>query len=139
MSFKQGGEYMQNHLITFGYAAILGFFYVFLAYRVIFLRRSRRVSFGGGGHGDLQEAIRIHGNFGEYVPLALILLLGLELSQFPVWLVHVSGCVLVVARLLHFKGLTWGKGVTPGRFLGTFLTLTLILIEAALILIKYCF
>jgi uncharacterized membrane protein YecN with MAPEG domain len=67
-------------LITPFYAALLALLYVGLAVRVIQLRRSERVALGDGGRQSLQRATRVHANFAEYVPLALILLVLAELT-----------------------------------------------------------
>ena len=63
------------------YAGLAVLFYVFLSIRVIGLRRSTRTSLGNGGHVSLEQAIRVHGNFSEYVPLALVLMLLAELQS----------------------------------------------------------
>ena len=64
--------------ITAIYAAILTFVYVKLTLNVISLRRENKVSLGDGDIKELQQAIRSHGNFAEYVPLGLILLACLD-------------------------------------------------------------
>ena len=62
-------------------ASLLGLMYVWLAVKVVMLRRYHRVSIGGAGHNDLEMAIRAHGNFSEYVPISLILLACAELNN----------------------------------------------------------
>ena len=54
---------------------------------------------------DLQYAIRAQGNATEYIPIALILLVLLELSGASLWLVHLGGVAIIVGRVLHAKGL----------------------------------
>ena len=49
----------------------------------------------------LARRIRAHANAAEYVPLALLLLLILELNQTQPMLLHVFGCVLIAGRILH--------------------------------------
>ena len=85
------------------------------------------VGLGDGGHGELNRRVRAHANAVEYVPLALILLGGMELNGYPDWLVHVFGTALFVSRLLHAWGLATSAGTSPGRFLGTVLTLLLMI------------
>ena len=56
-------------------AAVLVIGMILLSARVIRLRRRYAVSVGDGWHASLQQAIRVHGNFCEYVPLSALLLL----------------------------------------------------------------
>jgi uncharacterized protein len=65
------------------------------------LRIRYRVSFGAGGHKDLQVAIRAHGNALEQSVLLILLMLLMELQR-PGWsAVAVVGGVFVAARVLH--------------------------------------
>lgn len=83
------------------YAALLLPLFLFLSWRVIAVRRSERISLGDGGQKALQARIRAHGNFVEYAPFALILMLGAELAGAgSVWL-HLAGIALVLGRHLH--------------------------------------
>ena len=61
-------------MIVSTFAAILAILYIQLSFRVIKLRRAKRISLGDGGDKSLQAAIRTHANFIEYVPFSLILL-----------------------------------------------------------------
>lgn len=108
--------------ITALYAGLLGLAYVPLGWRVARMRFKYRVGIGDGGNKDLARAIRVHGNFGEYVPLALVLLLVVELLGSSAWAVHVLGIWLVVARIAHAQGLNSSVGTSPGRFSGIVLT-----------------
>ena len=114
---------MTSFTITPLYAGILGLFYLYLAFQVIRRRMGKGVGLGDGGHPDLTRAIRVHANFAEYVPLALILLLMLEGQGYSPWFVHVLGVLLVFARLAHAHGLSQSDGHSRGRFLGTATTL----------------
>ncbi len=67
-----------NTQVTGFYAALLAIFYVVLAFAVVRQRMKLRVGLGDGQQPSLIKAIRIHGNFAEYVPFALLLLLLLE-------------------------------------------------------------
>ncbi|MGI9130316.1 MAG: MAPEG family protein [Candidatus Methylopumilus sp.] len=89
--------------ITAIYAAILTFVYVKLTLNVINLRRQNQVSLGDGGREDLQQAIRSHGNFAEYVPLGLILLACLEANHIHWTIVLLLGGVFTVGRLYYAK------------------------------------
>ena len=60
--------------ITAIYASLLAIFYIVLSFRVARRRMRFQVGLGTGQNIELERAIRIHGNFGEYIPLALLLL-----------------------------------------------------------------
>jgi uncharacterized membrane protein YecN with MAPEG domain len=89
--------------LTAIYAAILTFVYVKLTLNVINLRRQNEVSLGDGGRDDLQQAIRSHGNFAEYVPLGLILLGCLEANHIHWTIVLLLGGIFTVGRLYYAK------------------------------------
>ncbi|HEY3917541.1 MAG TPA: MAPEG family protein [Stellaceae bacterium] len=114
------------------YAGIFVLIYVALTVRVIALRNSRRVSLGSGGDPQLERAIRVHGNFIEYVPLALILLGFLELQHGSRYLLHLLCLLLLVGRLAHIAALTRENTVNPLRGLGVGLTVLVLLIAAIL-------
>jgi uncharacterized membrane protein YecN with MAPEG domain len=61
-------------LITPFYAAFLGLGFVTLSILTLRLRRKFKIALGDGGNKQLLRAIRVHSNFAEYVPLALILI-----------------------------------------------------------------
>lgn len=83
------------------YAAVLGLFYIALSANVIRTRKGQSVSLGDGGDLLLTRRIRGHGNFAEYVPIALILLAFLEAGGAHALLVHVLNAALVLGRLMH--------------------------------------
>lgn len=102
------------------YAALLGLILVYLSYRVVSYRVKYKVGIGDGGHADLARAIRVQGNFVEYVPIALLLILFVELAGFSAWVVHVLGVTLLAGRIWHARGLGASSGRSQGRFVGTF-------------------
>jgi uncharacterized membrane protein YecN with MAPEG domain len=116
--------------ITSLYAAICALLLVLLSVRVIRQRRARRIALGDGGHDDLARAIRAQGNLTEYAPLALLLLLLLELSQqVPAWALHLLGVGLVVGRAVHALGILT-PAPHPGRVAGMGLTFTSLVVMA---------
>lgn len=121
---------------TMFYAGLLGLVLLALSARVVRLRRSLKVGIGSGGHEALDRAMRAQGNFTEYVPLALLLLLLVEsATAASPWIAHCLGIVLLAGRLLHgFAGLNRNAGYSPGRFWGTVLT-WLTMAAAALLLV----
>lgn len=129
---------MQLPVVTPLYAGLLGLILVALAYRCASLRMRHKVSLGDGGVPALSGAIRAHGNFVEYVPLALILILLTELSGQGQWLVHVLGGALVAARVLHAQGIsTKPGGKSFGRFWGILLTWLVIAAAAVTLIVRY--
>ena len=72
--------------------------------------------------GLLQRKVRAYGNFTEYVPLALLFILALELMHSPIWLLWLLGSALTVGRIAHAWGLIKTYGPSPGRAIGFFLT-----------------
>ena len=116
------------------YAAILALWFLLLSVRVVRRRGAARVSLGDGDDVELRRAIRAHANFAEYVPLALLLLLAIELSRFSIYVVHAIGIALVIARLLHGYALAFTREFWFGRAVGIGLTFAVLLIEAILCL-----
>ena len=86
------------------YAALLALLYAALALRVVRLRVALKQPLGDGGHPGLQRAVRVHGHFAEYVPLALLLLLLLELAGLPAAVLHGYGLLLLASRAAHAIG-----------------------------------
>ncbi|SMF74836.1 hypothetical protein SAMN06265365_13148 [Tistlia consotensis] len=83
------------------YAALLGLLLLALSINVIRLRRRLRVSLGDGGDARLARPVRAQGNFVDYVPMVLLLLLLAELGGGPAWLLHLLAGSLLLGRLLH--------------------------------------
>jgi uncharacterized membrane protein YecN with MAPEG domain len=123
--------------ITGLYAALLALLMMGLAVRVMLLRNRHRIGVGDGGSTAMNLGIRAHANAIEYVPMALILLLVLELNQTRPVLLHAFGIMLVVGRVLHALGLSRSAGSSPGRLVGIALTLLAIIVMAVLLLWQY--
>lgn len=120
--------------ITGLYAALCGLLLVVLTLRTIRRRYAARVGIGDGGDADLARRIRVHANFTEYVPLALILLYLVEASGHGPATVHGLGSALVVGRIAHAIGFTRNVGASLPRFVGMVLTIAVIVIASALLL-----
>lgn len=110
--------------ITAFYGGLLGAVYIYLSFAVIFKRREYKVGIGDGGEKHLSQAIRVHANFAEYIPFALVLMLMAEINQAHHLLLHVIGAALIVARVLHAFGLSNHVGVSWQRFVGVITTFT---------------
>lgn len=87
--------------ITPLYAGILALLYLFLAASVIRHRRRHGISVGDGGDVTFMRRMRAHGNFAEYVPIALILMAFAELLGTGALVLHAIGSSLLVGRLSH--------------------------------------
>lgn len=120
--------------ITAFYAALSALLIVWLALRVALQRRRAQVGIGDGGDRLLARAVRAHGNAIEYVPLALLLLLLLELLATPALWLHVAGAVLLSSRLVHAWGLSRSAGVSSGRLFGTLGTWVVILVMSVVLI-----
>ena len=101
------------------YAGLCGLWFIWLSWKVIVERRRSKVGLGDGGDPDLQRAIRVHANFVEYTPLALVLLALIDVMGADDLLVHGFGAALVLARVLHAQGLGSNAGYSRGRYFGT--------------------
>ncbi|WP_350332893.1 MAPEG family protein [Coralliovum pocilloporae] len=115
------------------YVGLLGLFMVVIAFRVPLRRRSEKIGLGTGGDSELTTRIRVFGNFIEYVPMALLMLVLLENRSTPEWALHALGLTLLGARILHAVGLSatdYGKWRLRARFYGALLTFIILLIEA---------
>jgi len=117
-------------MITLLYAGLCTLLVLGLAFRVIARRLKAKVGIGDGGDHELQRRIRVHANAVEYLPLALILLGGMELNGYPNAVIHGFGATLLLSRLLHAWGLSRISGASPGRFVGTLVTLLLMIAMA---------
>src|SRR5689334_2844312 len=77
--------------VTGLYAALLTPLFLVLSLRVIGRRRARGVTIGVADDPALERTARVHANFAEYVPFALLLMLFVELSGYRTWIVYAWG------------------------------------------------
>lgn len=127
---------MSMHISSL-YAGIAGIILIALTLRVINLRQRFGVGIGSGDQQKLARAIRVHANFTEYTPLALILLVLTEGVGESALLVHIGGSVLIVSRLLHAWGLSHSAGRSMGRFLGTLGSVIVILVLSLALIARF--
>jgi uncharacterized membrane protein YecN with MAPEG domain len=112
-------------MITSLYASLSALLIVRLSISVIKLRRINRIRVGDGGNEELQLAIRTHANAVEYIPIALFLLLMLELNGAPKILIHIFGATLIIGRIIHAMGVP-AKNLQK-RILGMQITIYLLI------------
>lgn len=117
-------------IITALYAGLLAPILVLLSVRVIGQRRLARVAIGHGEDKALLRRMRVHANFIEYVPMALILMALAENLKTTPLLLHVMGLALLVGRLLHAYGVSQDRENLNLRVTGMALTFTAILLGA---------
>jgi uncharacterized membrane protein YecN with MAPEG domain len=122
-------------VVTMLYAAICGVLLIALALNVVRLRRGLRISLGMGEGAALEQPVRVHGNFTEYAPMFLILLLLAELGGAAFWFLHVLGAAFVIGRLLHAYGLSTVRARSFGRFYGSLISWTSILVLSGYLLV----
>ena len=88
------------------YIALSGLMFLFLTARVGAYRRTANISIGTGNDPEMLRRFRGQANFIETVPIALLLLVSMEmLGAPPVW-IHPLGLLLVLGRAAHYLGLT---------------------------------
>ncbi len=95
-------------------------------------RRTSRVGVGDGGDAVLLWRIRVHGNFAEYVPLAILLMAFAELQKSPAWRIHLLGIVLLTGRMLHAFGVSREPEIFRYRVTGMAMTFTALISGALL-------
>ncbi len=93
-------------------------------------RHGHKIGLGDGGDSVLARKVRVHGNFIEHAPFALLMLGLLELSGLPAIWLWAFGSVLLLGRLMHAVGFSRRPGYSVGRFTGTALTWLVFLLMA---------
>jgi len=118
--------------ITTVITGLLALTLVGISVRVTMLRAAKGISLFDGGDKELGRAMRVQGNFTEYVPMALLLLALLEWMGTKPWLVYGLGVALVVARASH----AWGfySNVFKARAFGGTVTWLVLAIEGLIAL-----
>lgn len=118
------------------YAALLILLFVALSLRVIRFRRRTGVPIGHGGQAVLERSARVHANFAEYVPAALILLGFVEAQGWPSLAIHVLCLALLAGRLSHAFGVAREPENFRFRVTGMALTFTVLGLASALLLVS---
>jgi uncharacterized membrane protein YecN with MAPEG domain len=117
--------------ITALYAGLLALLFLVLSFRTILYRRAQKVEIGDGGDRELLRRARVHANFAEYVPLALLLMGLAESLGLPGFGLHVMGIVLLAGRISHAWGLSQNPHLLQFRVAGVVAT-TAVLFAGAL-------
>lgn len=96
--------------ITTMYVLPLVAIWLTLWVRVVMARVATRTSIGDGGHTVMHEAVRRHGNFIEWVPFVLILMVLAEAQGASPVALNAAGLMLVAGRVVHPFGLSAANG-----------------------------
>ncbi|MGD9784995.1 MAG: MAPEG family protein [Hyphomicrobiaceae bacterium] len=116
--------------ITALYAGLLTLLFILLSIRVIRQRRTAQVAIGHGEDATLLRRMRVHANFAEYVPLALILMALLESMKASVYLLHGLGLALLAGRCIHAFGVSQSRENISLRIIGMTLTFAVLGVAA---------
>lgn len=108
---------MSLHITTL-YAMPLVAIFLPLWMRVSSARAKLNCSIGDNGDKYLLQRIRCHGNFIEWVPFALVLMILAEAQGANAMWLHAAGILLVIGRLAHPFGLKIDNAAHPLRYVG---------------------
>lgn len=122
--------------ITSLVAAVLAVGFLILTYRVIVARSAAGASILHADDMTLALKIRVHGNFAEFVPFALILLALAEMAGSNQMALYGAGGLLVASRILIPFGMDIDRIAHPLRIIGNMGTHGAILICVVLIAIS---
>ncbi len=104
--------------ITTLYALPLALIFLALFFTVSAKRSDLKQSIGDGGDIALHERIRRHGNFVEWVPMVLVLMMLAEANGVGSTWLHAAGALLVIGRVIHPFGLKADNSLHPLRIAG---------------------
>lgn len=119
--------------ITATYAALLALLFIYLSVRTLRLRRTLRIPVGDGNNPQLLRVMRVHANFSEYTPIALLVIYFCELATRSIVLVHGLCLCLLIGRILHALGVSQTRENYRYRVAG--MTLTFIALGVAALML----
>ena len=105
--------------ITLLFASLNVLLMLILLARISRHRHGHKIGVGDGGDAELARKVRVHGNFIEHAPMALLMLGLLELSGLPAAWLWSFGSALLLGRVMHAIGFSRRPGHSFGRFWGT--------------------
>lgn len=91
-------------MVSASYVVLETWFFVKLLLDVLRLRRQYYITYGDGGFSELQVALRILENAKENIPLALFLLVVMEMNGADIWMLHVCGLFFLIGQIVHWRG-----------------------------------
>ena len=124
-------------MITGFYAGLLAILYIVLIINVIRKRMKFQIGIGDQNNHVLAKAIRVHANFAEHVPFAILLMALCDYNQTNAVYLHIMGVTLVIARIAHAYGLSKTSVRSIGRSIGVLGTMAVILFAAILLILQF--
>ena len=112
------------------YAGMLTLVYLVLTVRVVRYRRGNQISLGDQGDSQMAKRVRVHGNWAEYAPLVMILLLITELQGAPALVLHLIGAAFLIGRICHAVGVSQTPQIMPLRVVGMVLTISVMILTS---------
>ena len=123
--------------VTPFYAALFALLFFALSVRTLRLRKKLQIAVGDAGNKHMLRAMRVHGNFAEYVPLTLLLIFMLEGTGVSSLWVHAFCIALLAGRLSHAFGVGQVDEQFQYRVFGMAATFVALVGSALLILWRY--
>ena len=105
------------------YSILFAVLFLILSARAIMARRAAKIAIGTRGDKNLERAARVHANFSEYVPFALLLIAFAEMRGIQPLFIHLLCLALLLGRLLHAWGVSMINENFKFRVSGMMLTL----------------
>ena len=107
--------------VTLTYASIFALFALVLSFRAGTYRGKSGVSilYGDPVNLELAQRVRVHQNFLEYIPMALIVMGATEVSGGSRMFLLVVGALLIVTRIAHAVSLKHDNLAHKGRLVGS--------------------
>lgn len=124
---------MTTLAVTPLYALPLAAIFLVLWFNVTRTRAALNISIGDGGNDSLHERIRCHGNFVEWVPMLLILMIVAELVGAGAFWLHLAGGLTVLGRVAHPFGLKARQATHVMRIVGNSTNIAALLILIVLL------
>jgi len=125
---------METYEIATLFTAINILILFILTFLVIRQRRKNSIAIGHADNETMQRAIRVHGNFTEYAPLAMIGLFAMAACGGGAYWMYGIGGAFTLGRLMHAFGYSKATGVSIGRFYGMIITALSLLVMALYLL-----
>ncbi len=117
---------MNDLHITLLSAALAALICFWLAMRCGSVRTKEKIMHGDGGHALLMQRMRAQANFTEYTPLALVLILALDLAGQDGWALGLAALAFMLGRVLHAIGMDSAE-FAKARMIGMILTMPVLL------------
>lgn len=107
-------------------AALAGAIVLWLGWRCGKVRMADKILHGDGGNALLARRMRAQANFTEYTPIALVLVLTLDLAGRDGWPLALAALAFMLGRVLHAVGMD-AEAVIWSRQAGMILTMPILL------------